>query len=113
MEGADEFGLLFGSEIDEQVSATDQVHSDERRMGDDVLHRKDDQFANRLLDPPRSAFGREPARPTLAGEACHLGFGIDAGASDFQRSLVDVAGEDMNVVIAEALAGLRQENGNR
>lgn len=69
VKGIDQLGLLGCLEINQQIAAADQVHLDERRMGNDVMQRKDAKFADHLLDPPGPALLGEPALAAFRAEA--------------------------------------------
>ena len=84
-------------EVDQQVAAGDQIELGERRIADDVVRREDDALAQVLRDLVAVGAKREERLEPLGLMPGNLFLGVDAGARDFERRLVDVGREDLEV----------------
>ncbi len=64
VESGEHLLLQAWREIDEQVTATDEVHMRERRVAGDVLPSEDDHLSQGLTDPiPALFLDKEPPQP--------------------------------------------------
>ncbi len=100
-------------EIDEKVSAADQVDAGERRVFDHVVRCEHDHLTKighdlvlvaDALEVAREAFGRD------------VGYGlrvVDAAGGTFQRATMNVRREDLDRAVTEARHGLLQRDGER
>ncbi len=86
--------LCGGLEVDEHVSAADEVELRERGVADDVVRREDHHLAQGLADPDLRAFRNEVALAPLGGHGGERLCRVDACGSVLQRLLVDVGRED-------------------
>src|SRR6202453_5031378 len=100
MKHGKDFGLRFGQEIDQEVSAGNEVKPCERRIGQNILHREDDT---------RTQLGRDPVGAILQGEETSQAFWrafafdrlrISPVASARDSLGIDIAGENLQFDLA-------------
>ncbi len=110
-----EDGLLrVRLEVDQQVAAGDQIELRERRVANQVVRREDDALADVLRDVIAVRLEREVALEALRADAGQLLLAVDAGAGDFERRLVHVGRENLDVRILPARHHLFvQQDGDR
>ena len=97
-EEGDNFLLGLRLEVDEHVAAGDQVHLREWGVGDQVLTRKDDRFAELLGDLVAIVLPREETFQPFGGDICGNAIQVHAGAGGLQGGLVHIGGEHLNGV---------------
>jgi len=86
--------LGFGLQVNEQVAATDEIHTRKRRVGDQVLRGEQDPLAEVLTDLKATVVRMKKAfEPSLADGQCRPRR-IDAGPGACQCGAVYVGGED-------------------
>ena len=61
MKGWNHLPLQTRLEVNQEVAATDHIHARERRVGKDVVMRKNHPFPHRLADPVTTVFLGEKA----------------------------------------------------
>src|SRR5687767_9295273 len=83
-------------EVDEQVTARNQIEPREGRVTEQVVPREDDQLANFLPDAVSAVFLHEVAPQSLRADVRPDVAGIEAIASLFERLIVQVAREDLD-----------------
>ena len=71
------FSLHFGLDVNHQVAATDQVHSQERRVAKHVMLGKGDAFADALVDLIAAILFDEEARQALLGDVAGDALRVD------------------------------------
>jgi hypothetical protein len=85
--------LHVGLEVDQQIAAADQVHSEKRRILQEILRRKGDRVPERLPDGVGVVLRFEPALEALGrdilGDARRIGASPGRGQHPFR----DVGGE--------------------
>jgi hypothetical protein len=91
--------LRLGAQIDQEVTAGNQVQARERRIGQHILRREDHDPAQLGYDPIAvlllSKEAGEPQRQYICGDR----FRIASLAGDRNRILVDIGGEDLQLDI--------------
>src|SRR5262245_55702264 len=91
--------------VDQQVAATDQVHTRERRVGGDVLSSENTHFADRLADAVAAIRLREETAQTLRRDLRRDVLRVETGAGLFETLLVGVSGENLDWNVAVAFTG--------
>src|SRR5690606_20740662 len=116
VEHAQHFDLNVPVQIDHQVAAGDQVEPGKRRIAQDVVASEEDAFAQLLLHAVVVLFLEEILAQSAGRYIGDDGFGINAGAGGFQRTVVDIGGEQLyvNLAVGPAQLGLiGKEHGQR
>src|SRR5712692_10599036 len=85
-----DFFLQRRTEIDQHVSATDQVELGERGILRDVLPRKNASFANPLVDPVPAVDFPEEVFQALRRDVARYVVAVRTGARLFQRRFADI-----------------------
>jgi hypothetical protein len=92
-QGKDPF-LQGGTEVDQNVAATDQVQARKGRIADEVLAGEDAHFAQVLLDLEAAARGGEEIAQPGLGQPVDLGLGVEAPAGLLNGLLTGIGAEN-------------------
>jgi hypothetical protein len=87
--------LQCGSEIDQQIAAGEEVDFRERRVGDDVLRRKNDHLPYLPVDPVTRFLANEEERQPLRRNVSRNVVRIEALARPGNGLVVDISGIDL------------------
>ena len=115
VEQGHELFLKVGTQIDQQVAATDQVKLGERRVLEHILLGKHQHVADALVNAVGTAvgLGGEKARQAFRREVGGDAGRIQSGAGSGDRPAVDVGGEHLHrVVLLDGLHMLLQQDRN-
>ena len=104
MERWQDLALERCAQIDEQVSATDQVQIGKRRINHHVLPGEDAHLTDAFVDAVAALrFEEEPLQP-LRGKVSLDGIGIDSRARFLQGRVMDVRAENLQGMMPLAVA---------
>src|SRR4029079_14883719 len=114
MEDRESFALQRRLEVDQHVSAADQVEMGEGRIAHDILSRTDADVAHDSRAPVADAIGREEAPQALGRYVLGDARWIKTGPGLRDRHLAQIGTEDLNRHLdARLLEKLDQGNGER
>ncbi len=98
MENRDQFALQRGFQINQQITATDQIQPRKRWIACHILTRKDTSFPQRLADPVAfDGLGKETLQPRGRNVGEFL-FCVCSAPGLLQQRLVDVRAENLETV---------------
>src|SRR5215813_1884423 len=97
MKDGDDARLKFGAEIDEQVTARNQIDTRKWRILDDAVRRKNAQIANVFIHRITDIVSGEIPFQSLFGDVLQKRFGISSRSRHDQRVLVNVGGKQLHL----------------
>src|ERR1700722_4232980 len=113
VKGGQHLLLQRDAQIDEEIAATDEIYSRERRIPRDVLNRKDTNIAHLLADLIAVIGLREKLLQALRRNIRGNVLRILAVARHLNGFLADVGRENLNGHSRDGFQGLQQQYGDR
>ena len=97
MKQRDQLLLQLGAQVNQQVTATDQVQLGKRRVFDDILFREHQHVPNALVHPVSVAFRLQCKKPgqALGGHVVRNAGRVNARAGHGNGAAVNVGGKHL------------------
>ena len=113
MERGDRPLLQTRPQVDQQVSATDEIHPREGRIGEQVLPCEDDHLTHRLVDAVAPLLLDKEPPQTFGADVVHETLGVQREPSFAQQRFIEVGGEHLQVAPARRILGhLHERDGD-
>src|SRR6266404_6869959 len=96
MQKRDDFFLRHRLEVDQEITAANQIHSGERRIGKDVLLSEHAHITDRFADAISAIFFDKETPETIGRYIFSNVLGVEAGSGSLNTPVVDIGGKDLH-----------------